>query len=157
MVSGGDLGFAARLGTGASPRNAWEEIRARCSGPELRAVLGAMRASDQGRAALEASRQQWLAQGLVPPWEPAITPVPLDEAVPDGFVAPEGTTASRCAACGETRLNYPADLTDEWKHHFDYCSYPEVRPDEPEPEAAEDHYPGPEADDQGGMPEYPWE
>jgi hypothetical protein len=53
---------------------------------------------------------------------------------------PEGTTASRCTACGETRLRYRGDPTDEWKHHFDYCGQDnqdeqpqEYRPHAPEP------------------------
>jgi hypothetical protein len=134
MVSDEDLGFAALRGAGSPPRDAWEEVSARFSGAGLRAALEAMRASDRGRAALEQSRQQWLAQGFTAPWEPAIAPVALAEVVPDGFTVPEGTTAARCAACGETRLSYPGDLTDEWKHHFDYCTYPEVSPAEPGPE-----------------------
>ena len=145
-------GFAGLLGAGASPRDAWEELNGR---PQLAATLNAMRATERGRAALEESRQRWLAQGFVPPWEPAIVPVPLADAVPGGSGVPEGTTASRCAACGETRLSYPGDRADEWKHHFDSCTYPELLADEPEPGPVEDYDPGPEVDDQGGMSEYP--
>ena len=34
---------------------------------------------------------------------------------------PEGTKASRCRSCGETRLHYPGDTSDPWKKHFDHC------------------------------------
>jgi hypothetical protein len=50
-----------------------------------------------------------------------IVPVDLAEVVADPATFPAGTRASRCRACGETRLHYPGDRTDEWKHHFDYC------------------------------------
>jgi len=118
---------------GTTPREAWEQISSRSATPEFRAGLAAMRSSEQGRDALGAARQQWISRGLVPPWEPAITPVPLAAAVPDQFTVPDGTTASRCAACRETRLSYPGDQTDPWKHHFDHCPYPELLPDAPEP------------------------
>jgi hypothetical protein len=58
----------------------------------------------------------------------------------DPASVPQGTTASRCTACGETRLHYPGDLADEWKHHFDHCGQDdqdeqpeEYRPHAPEP------------------------
>jgi hypothetical protein len=50
-----------------------------------------------------------------------IVSITLADAGVDPAGVPEGTTASRCTACGEVRLSYPGDLTDEWKHHFDYC------------------------------------
>jgi len=52
-----------------------------------------------------------LAEGVIEP-----------VAVPDdrGPLA-EGTTASRCRACGEIRLHHPGDLRDPWKKHFDHC------------------------------------
>lgn len=50
-----------------------------------------------------------------------IVSIPLAAAGVDPASVPDGTTASRCTACGENRLHYPGDLTDEWKHHFDYC------------------------------------
>jgi hypothetical protein len=48
-----------------------------------------------------------------------IQPAPLTAA--EARTVPEGTTASRCSACGETRLHYPGDLLDPWKKHFDHC------------------------------------
>lgn len=43
-------------------------------------------------------------------------------AVPaEAGAVPEGTTASCCQACGETRLHFPGDTTDPWKKHFDHC------------------------------------
>ena len=52
-----------------------------------------------------------LAEGVIQP-----------VAMPDGQgPLPEGTTASRCQACGEIRLHYPGDLRDPWKNHFDSC------------------------------------
>ena len=69
-----------------------------------------------------------------------IVSVTLAAASIDPASVPEGTTASRCTACGETRLRYPGDPTDEWKHHFDYCGQDnqdeqpqEYRPHAPEP------------------------
>jgi hypothetical protein len=121
---------------GSTPREAWEQISARSAAPEFRSGLAAMRSTEQGRAALEEARQRWLSRGLVPPWEPAITPVPLAGAVPDEVAVPSGTTASRCTACRQTRLSYPGDQTDPWKHHFDHCPYPEILPDAPAPEPA---------------------
>lgn len=120
----GGLGFAGLTAAGASPKDAWEAIRDRASSPETQALLETMRASPHGAAALETARSQWAAQGLAPPWEPAIVPASLAEAGTDPAAVPAGTTASKCAACGEIRLSYPADRTDEWKHHFDYCEYP---------------------------------
>jgi hypothetical protein len=52
-----------------------------------------------------------LAEGAIQPCD-----------VPAGAgTVPEGTTASRCRSCGETRLHHPGDTTDPWKKHFDYC------------------------------------
>ncbi|MGH3426622.1 MAG: hypothetical protein ACRDQZ_03455 [Mycobacteriales bacterium] len=50
-----------------------------------------------------------------------IVGITLAEAGVDPASFPEGTSASRCTGCGESRLSYPGDLTDEWKKHFDYC------------------------------------
>jgi hypothetical protein len=52
-----------------------------------------------------------LAEGVIEP-----------TAMPAGYgPVPEGTTASRCRACGEIRLHYPGDLRDPWKKHLDHC------------------------------------
>ncbi len=133
-MTAGAFGFAGLTAAAASPLEAWEEMQSRLARPELSAALAAMRATGPGRAELEAAGRQWLAQGLLAPWEPAIAAVPLDEAVPPGtlpdeIAMPEGTTANRCAACGEIRLRYPDSPYDEWKHHFDHCTYPEVAPE----------------------------
>lgn len=133
-MTAGAFGFAGLTATGASPLDAWEAMRSRLADPELSAAFDAMRATGQGRAALDAARREWRAQGLLPPWEPAIMPVPLVDAVPPGtlpdeIAVPEGTTANRCAACGEIRLRYPDSPYDEWKHHFDHCTYPEAAPE----------------------------
>jgi hypothetical protein len=60
--------------------------------------------------------------GLTSALEPGLfTPVPLSQ-VWDGPGLPDGTTASKCRACGETRIHRPGDLTDPWKKHTDYCA-----------------------------------
>ena len=48
-------------------------------------------------------------------------PITLDAAGVRPGQVPDGTTASRCRGCGETRLHYPADPRDPWKKHLDYC------------------------------------
>ena len=52
-----------------------------------------------------------LAEGVI---QPCAAPA-------EAGAVPEGTKASRCRACGETRLHYPGDTSDPWKKHFDYC------------------------------------
>lgn len=119
-------GPVAGLSPRASPGEEWEAIAGRSSDASFLESLAALAATPEGRAALAATQQQWEAAGLEPPW-PGFVPVPLADALaPGGFPAdaalvPDGTTASRCTACGEVRLSYPGDRTDEWKHHPDHC------------------------------------
>jgi hypothetical protein len=107
----------------AQAKRVWQAARDRCSDPAFAPVLAGIAATPQGLAALAASRRTWAGYDLEPPW-PSIVPVALADALPPGPAAPavpDGTTASRCTGCGETRLSYPGDRTDEWKHHFDHC------------------------------------
>jgi hypothetical protein len=117
-AGGGAAGLTAPT---ASPQATWQAIRDRSADPELVAILAQMAATPAGRAALAASRRSWAAHGLEPPW-PRIVPVALADVLPAGAAAiPEGTTASRCTACGEARLARPGDRGDEWRHHLGYC------------------------------------
>ncbi len=70
-MAGPNLGFAGLLAAGIDPRDAYEQIRALCADPAVRAVLAELQRSPQGRAALDSSRQRWAAYGFPPPWEQA--------------------------------------------------------------------------------------
>ena len=62
---GRELGFTGMVQAGASPAEAWAQIRAELAGdPDvLRLILG------MPADALDASRQRWAAHGFAPPWE----------------------------------------------------------------------------------------
>lgn len=111
----------------ADPAKTWQAIRTRSDNPWFQQDLAYASATADGRLRLEQARRNWASHGLEPPW-PAIVPVAPADAVPAGHPAtvPEGTTASRCTRCGETRLSYPGDQTDQWKHHADHCTVPEI-------------------------------
>jgi hypothetical protein len=64
-----DLGFDGLLQAGYTPEEAWAEIRADCHDPSVRSIFAGLEATEEGRAALEWSRQQWAARGLSAPWE----------------------------------------------------------------------------------------
>jgi hypothetical protein len=64
-----DLGFAGLLMVGTSPAEAWDRIRATAADPEVQALIAALQDTEQGRAALDWSRQQWAAHQLPPPWD----------------------------------------------------------------------------------------
>jgi hypothetical protein len=70
-MAGRDLGFAGMLAAGIDPRDAYEQVRAACSDPAVRAVLAELQRTPEGRAALAYSRQRWAAYGFPPPWEEA--------------------------------------------------------------------------------------
>ena len=66
-----ELGFAGMLAAGIDPRDAYEQVRAACADPGVRAVLAELQRTPDGRAALAYSRARWAAYGLAPPWEEA--------------------------------------------------------------------------------------
>jgi hypothetical protein len=71
-MAGWTLGFAGLLAAGVDPQEAYEQVRARCADPAVRAVLAELTHTPQGCAALEASRERWAAYGFPPPWEDAL-------------------------------------------------------------------------------------
>lgn len=107
----------------ADPRAIWQAVQERAADPGFQETIGTIAGTSQGLLALERARGSWTRRGLEVPW-PSIVSVPLAAAHPAGQPGdlPPGTRASRCTVCGETRLSYPGDLTDEWKHHFDTCT-----------------------------------
>jgi hypothetical protein len=66
-----ELGFAGMLAAGIDPQDAYEQVRAACADPAVRAVLAELPRTPEGRAALAYSRERWAAYGLPPPWEEA--------------------------------------------------------------------------------------
>jgi hypothetical protein len=70
-MAGWDLGFAGLLAAGIDPCEAYEQVRALCADPAVRAVLAELARTPEGRAALHSSRQRWAAYGFPPPWEEA--------------------------------------------------------------------------------------
>lgn len=118
------MGFAGFLAVGASPLAAWQEIRDALDSEAMK-VIEALQATPAGAAALETSRAEWSEHGFVAPWLPAISTIDRAE-LGDTQELPEGSTASRCNACGETRVHRSDNRRDEWKHHFDHCTYPEI-------------------------------
>jgi hypothetical protein len=65
------LGFAGLLAAGVDSQEAYQQVRALCADPAVRAVLAELARTPEGRAALEASRERWAAYGFPPPWEDA--------------------------------------------------------------------------------------
>ncbi len=70
-MAGWELGFAGMLAAGVDPRDAYEQVRAACADPAVRAVLAELRRTAEGRSALAYSRARWAAYGFPPPWEEA--------------------------------------------------------------------------------------
>jgi hypothetical protein len=70
-MAGRELGFAGMLAAGTNPRTAYEQVRAACSDPAVRAILAELQRTAEGRAALDYSRQRWAAYGFPPPREEA--------------------------------------------------------------------------------------
>ena len=70
-MAGQEPGFAGMLAAGTDPRDAYEQVRAACADPAVRAVLAELQRTPQGRAALAYSRARWAAYGFPPPWEEA--------------------------------------------------------------------------------------
>jgi hypothetical protein len=66
-----ELGFAGLLAAGVDPREAYEQVRALCADPAVRAVLVELARTPEGRTALDSSRERWAAYGFPPPWEEA--------------------------------------------------------------------------------------
>jgi hypothetical protein len=64
-----ELGFRGMIEAGFSPREAWDECRKAARDPEARAIIDLMGRSEEGREALQWSRDQWATYGLNPPWE----------------------------------------------------------------------------------------
>lgn len=64
-----ELGFAGMLAVGMDPQEAYDLIRQESNHPGVRAIIAELRESEQGRAALEYSRQRWAEYGLTPPWD----------------------------------------------------------------------------------------
>jgi hypothetical protein len=64
-----DLGFAGLLAAGLTPVEAWAEVRKTTAHPAVRAIIADLASTEDGRAALEFSRQRWARHGLRPPWE----------------------------------------------------------------------------------------
>jgi hypothetical protein len=64
-----DLGFKGLLAAGYTPEEAWHEIRSTSEHPVVRALIAEMRSTEEGRAALDWSRQEWARYGLIPPWD----------------------------------------------------------------------------------------
>ena len=63
-----ELGFDGLLAAGRTPEQAWREIHDAMT-PAARAIIADLAGDEQGRAALEWSRQRWALRGLRPPWE----------------------------------------------------------------------------------------
>jgi hypothetical protein len=72
-ADGDQLGFTGLVATGVSPEVAWQEMKDRCSDPQVRAVFEHMGTTEAGRRALEHSREQWAAHGLPIPWEQTVS------------------------------------------------------------------------------------
>jgi hypothetical protein len=70
-MAGRTLGFAGLLAAGVDPQEAYEQVRARCADPAVRAVLAELARTPEGRAALDNSRERWATYGFPPPWEQA--------------------------------------------------------------------------------------
>jgi hypothetical protein len=70
-MAGRNLGFAGLLAAGVDPQEAYQQVRALCADPAVRAVLVELQRTSEGRAALDSSRQRWAAYGFPPPWEQA--------------------------------------------------------------------------------------
>jgi hypothetical protein len=66
-----DLGFAGMLAAGIDRRDAYEQVRAACADPAVRAILAELRRTSGGRAVLAFSRARWAANGFPPSWEEA--------------------------------------------------------------------------------------
>jgi hypothetical protein len=68
-MAGWTLGFAGLLAAGVDPQEAYQQVRALCADPAVRAVLAELARTAEGRTALEYSRERWAAYGFPPPWE----------------------------------------------------------------------------------------
>jgi hypothetical protein len=65
-----DLGFAGMLAAGYTAQEAWQIIHDDLmADPRAQAIIAALEADDEGRAALDWSRLEWAQHGLPPPWE----------------------------------------------------------------------------------------
>jgi hypothetical protein len=63
-------GFAGLLLLGHTPQQAWQIIRDDfAADPGAQALIAHLASTEDGRAALELSRQDWKRHGLTPPWE----------------------------------------------------------------------------------------
>jgi len=64
-----DLGFRGLLAAGYTADEAWAMIRETSALPEVHAIIAELGRSEEGRAALQWSREQWAEHGLVAPWD----------------------------------------------------------------------------------------
>lgn len=71
-----ELGFTGLIAAGRTPEEAWAEIRAGLQDPEVRAIIADLGTTEEGRAALAWSREQWAEHGMIAPWDlpPETTP-----------------------------------------------------------------------------------
>jgi hypothetical protein len=63
------LGWAGLVAAGYTPDQAWQMIRADAKHPAVRAIIAELDRTEDGRAALAWSRDQWAGHGFEPPWE----------------------------------------------------------------------------------------
>jgi hypothetical protein len=63
------LGFIGMIEAGVAPEAAWTEIRETSKDPAVRAIIAELADSEEGRAALQWSRDQWAGHGLTAPWD----------------------------------------------------------------------------------------
>jgi hypothetical protein len=71
LTAGGrEPGFLGMVAAGATPAEAWQSIRDEAAAdPGTRAIFADLESTEEGRAALEASRQAWRRHGLPAPFD----------------------------------------------------------------------------------------